>query len=50
MSYLSDLVASTRRRLEEARAAISDDVLEQRIASQDAPGRSKRPCGPSGPR
>jgi indole-3-glycerol phosphate synthase len=37
MSYLSDLVASTRRRLEEARAAISDDVLEQRIASQDAP-------------
>lgn len=37
MSYLSDLVDSTRVRIREARAAVTDDVLEQRIASQDAP-------------
>jgi indole-3-glycerol phosphate synthase len=37
MSYLTDLLATTRDRIKEARAAISDDVLEQRIAAQDAP-------------
>jgi indole-3-glycerol phosphate synthase len=37
MSYLSDLLASTRSRIEEARAAVSDDVLEQRIAAQEPP-------------
>ncbi|MGH2808485.1 MAG: indole-3-glycerol phosphate synthase TrpC [Actinomycetota bacterium] len=37
MSYLSDLLASTRDRIREARAVISDDMLEQRIAAQEAP-------------
>lgn len=37
MSYLDDLLASTRKRVAEARAAISDDALEQRVASMAAP-------------
>lgn len=35
MSYLRDLLSSTRVRIEEARAKTSEDVLEQRIASMD---------------
>jgi indole-3-glycerol phosphate synthase len=37
MSYLQELVAGTRARVAEARAKVTDDVLEQRIASVDAP-------------
>lgn len=37
MSFLSELVSSTRARVEEARAKVTDDVLEQRIASVAAP-------------
>lgn len=35
MSYLSDLVAATRSRLEQARAVLNEEVLEQRIAAQE---------------
>ncbi len=37
MPFLEDLLASTRARVAEARSVISDEVLEQRIASQEAP-------------
>lgn len=33
MSYLQDLLTSTRGRIDEARSKVSDDVLEQRIVS-----------------
>lgn len=33
MSFLSDIVASTRARIAEARTKVTDDALEQRIAS-----------------
>nr|MDQ3958443.1 indole-3-glycerol phosphate synthase TrpC [Actinomycetota bacterium] len=39
MSFLEDLVASTRARVAEGKQKLSDDVLEQRIASA-APARS----------
>lgn len=37
MSFLSDLVASTRARVAEAKAKVTEDVLEQRIASLPPP-------------
>lgn len=37
MSYLQDLLAATRARIDEARAKVSDDVLEQRIAALPPP-------------
>lgn len=37
VTYLDEILVSTRARVAEARAKVSDDVLEQRIASQDAP-------------
>ena len=37
MSYLDDLLAATRRRVDEARSKISDDALEQRVASAVPP-------------
>ena len=37
MSYLDDLLAATRRRVEETKLKISDEVLEQRVASAGAP-------------
>lgn len=36
MSYLEDLLASTRVRIEEARTKVTDDALEQRISSMPA--------------
>jgi indole-3-glycerol phosphate synthase len=36
MSYLTDLVTSTRDRIDEARGLITEDVLEQRVASAPA--------------
>src|SRR5918992_3242436 len=35
MSYLTDMLESTRVRVDELKAKIPDDVLEQRIASAD---------------
>jgi len=37
MSYLSDLVTATRKRLEQSRGVLNEATLEQRIASQDPP-------------
>ena len=37
MGFLDDIVASTRRRIEEAKQKVSEDVLEQRSVSQHAP-------------
>ena len=37
MSYLSDLLDATKRRLEETRAKVSEDALEERLASVEAP-------------
>jgi indole-3-glycerol phosphate synthase len=37
MSYLQELLESTRDRIVEARAKITDDVLEQRVAAAPAP-------------
>lgn len=37
MAYLEDILTSTRARIEEARAKVTDDVLEQRVASQEVP-------------
>ncbi len=37
MTYLDDLLASTHRRLEEVRARISPEVLEERLASAPEP-------------
>lgn len=41
MSYLDELIASTRVRITEARSKVSDDALEQRIASVE-PARGFR--------
>lgn len=38
MSFLDDLLTSTRARLEEYRAAVTEEVLEQRIAAQPPAG------------
>ena len=35
MSYLNDLLAATRARVDEARAKITEDAVEQRVASAD---------------
>jgi indole-3-glycerol phosphate synthase len=37
MSFLSELLDSTRARVAEARSLVSDEVLEQRVASAEAP-------------
>jgi glutamate-1-semialdehyde aminotransferase len=37
VTYLDAILVSTRTRVAEARAKVSDDVLEQRIASQEEP-------------
>ena len=37
MSFLSELLDSTRARVTEARALVSDEVLEQRVAAAEAP-------------
>jgi indole-3-glycerol phosphate synthase len=37
MSFLDDLLASTRARVEEARTVLTEDALEQRIASVEKP-------------
>lgn len=37
MSYLSDLLAATRKRVDEAKRTITEEVLEQRIAALPAP-------------
>jgi indole-3-glycerol phosphate synthase len=37
MSYLSDLLAATRGRIEEAKSKVTSDVLEQRIAAAPEP-------------
>lgn len=37
MSYLEDLLASTRARVEELKAAVTPEALEQRLASVDPP-------------
>jgi indole-3-glycerol phosphate synthase len=37
MPFLEELMASTRARVAEARSAISEEVLEQRITSQEVP-------------
>jgi indole-3-glycerol phosphate synthase len=45
MSYLRDLLDSTRARLEEAKAKLTQDVLEQRVAAAEPPrgfGRALR--------
>ena len=42
MSFLEDLLASTRTRVEEAKTKIRDEVLEQRIASMEAPRGFRR--------
>jgi indole-3-glycerol phosphate synthase len=42
VSYLNELLASTRARIAEARSKVSDDVLEQRIAAVEAPRGFRR--------
>lgn len=42
MSLLDDILASTATRLTEARAKVTDDVLEQRVAAAEAPRGFKR--------
>jgi indole-3-glycerol phosphate synthase len=37
MSFLSELLESTRARVSEARSLVSDEVLEQRVAAAEAP-------------
>ncbi len=37
MGFLDDIVASTQRRIDEAKQKFSEDVLEQRIAARPAP-------------
>lgn len=37
MGFLDDIVASTQRRIDEAKQKVSEDVLEQRIAGRPAP-------------
>ena len=37
MGFLDDVVASTERRIDEAKQKVSEDVLEQRIAARPAP-------------
>ena len=37
MSFLSELLDSTRARVAEARALVTDEVLEQRVAAADPP-------------
>ena len=42
MSYLAELLASTRARIDEARTKISDDALEQRVAAVAPPRGFRR--------
>jgi len=42
MSLLDEILASTARRLDEARTKVTDDVLEQRVASAEAPRGFRR--------
>lgn len=42
MTYLQDLLSSTRARVAEARSKISDDALEQRVASMPPPRGFRR--------
>ena len=37
MTYLDDILTSTRARIADARSKVTDDVLEQRVASQEPP-------------
>ena len=37
MTYLDDILSSTRARLADGRSKVTDDVLEQRVASQQPP-------------
>lgn len=37
MSFLEDILTSTRARLAERKAAVTEDVLEQRVAAQEMP-------------
>ena len=47
MSYLDDLLASTRDRVAEARSKVTEDVLEQRIAGAEPPrGFTRALAGP----
>ncbi len=37
MGYLDEILATTRTRIEDARGKVTDDALEQRVASQEPP-------------